>query len=148
MKEKQIDLNKPVFDKQQYQKTIDTDFSELGVTNIVEDIQSTQTVEDFFQLYTQLFYEIPERGDSNSHEFLVQTSGEYIDFQENNEEIQALREEITQLRRDLLNAQIENVELRTDQNIDSTQIQELQNNIDNNSENNVLEDINNELSNN
>lgn len=148
MKEKQIDLNKSVFDKQQYQKTIDTDFSELGITNIVEDIQSTQTVEDFFQLYTQLFYEIPERGDSNSHEFLIQTSGEYINFQENNEEIQALREEITQLRRDLLNAQIENVELRTNQNINSTQIQELQNNIDNNSENNVLEDINNELSNN
>lgn len=148
MNEKKIDLNKPVFDKQQYQKTIDTDFSELGVINIVEDIQSTQTVEDFFQLYTQLFYEIPERGDNNSHEFLIQTSGEYINFQENNEEIQALREEITQLRRDLLNAQIENVELRTDQNIDSTQIQELQNNINNSSENNVLKDINNELSNN
>lgn len=148
MNEKKIDLNKPVFNKQEYQKTINTDFSELGVNNIVEDIQSTPTIEDFFELYNQLFYEIPERGDINSHEFLVQTSGEYINFQENNEEIQALREEITQLRRDLLNTQIENVELRTDQNIDSTQIQELQNRIDNSSENTVLEDINNELSNN
>jgi hypothetical protein len=147
MSEKKVDLNKSVFSKQEYSKIINTDFSELGVTNITEDIQNTPTVDDFFILYDQLFYEIPERGDSNSHEFLVQTSGEYINFQENNEEIQALREEITQLRQSLLDAQIQNVEIQTNQTIESTQIEELKNQIDNSSNNNVLENLNNEISN-
>jgi len=147
MSEKKIDLNKSIFSKTEYQKTINTNFSELGVNNIIEDIQNSPTVDDFFILYDQLFYEIPERGDTNSHEFLTQTSGEYIDFKENNEEIQALREEITQLRQDLLDAQIQNVELQTNQSIESTQIQELKNQIDNSSDNNILEDLNNEISN-
>lgn len=147
MSEKKVDLNKSVFSKQEYSKIINTDFSELGVTNITEDIQNTPTVDDFFILYDQLFYEIPERGDSNSHEFLVQTSGEYINFQENNEEIQALREEITQLRQSLLDSQIQNVEIQTNQTIESTQIEELKNQINNSSNNNVLENLNNEISN-
>lgn len=147
MSEKKIDLNKSIFSKTEYQKTINTNFLELGVNNIIEDIQNSPTVDDFFILYDQLFYEIPERGDTNSHEFLTQTSGEYIDFKENNEEIQALREEITQLRQDLLDAQIQNVELQTNQSIESTQIQELKNQINNSSDNNILEDLNNEISN-
>ena len=106
-----IQLNKNVFNKPQYQKTIDTSFTQLGVKTIQEQIDEQPTVQEFFDLYNELFYEIPEEGSTNSHEFLVKTSGDYIGFDGLNDEITALQKEIAQLREDLLDAQKENVEL-------------------------------------
>ena len=106
-----IQLNKNVFSKRQYQKTIDTSFSQLGVKTVQEQIDEQPTVQEFFNLYNELFYEIPEEGETNSHEFLVKISGDYIEFDGLNNEITALQDEISQLREDLLNAQKENVEL-------------------------------------
>lgn len=118
--EKKIDTNKSVFNKQQYSKTIDTNFNELGVSNIVEDIQSTVTVNDFFGYYNELFYDIPERGETNSHEFLVKTSGEYINFNEQSDIVKALQEEITALRE--LNLELESniIELKTGEKVNLT----------------------------
>ena len=64
-------------------------------------------------MYNELFYNIPELGETNSHEFLIKTSSEYINFEANQEEIDALQAEIAQLRIDLLNAQRQIVELQT-----------------------------------
>lgn len=108
MAESKIDLIKDVFSKAQYVKTIDTSFSELGVTTIKQDLQSQVTVNDFFKYYNELFYDIPAEGETNSHRYLVEQSGEYIDFDDLNEEIEALRAEITQLRQELLQTQIQN----------------------------------------
>jgi hypothetical protein len=105
--EQKVDTRKNVFNKDQYSKTIDTSFREFGVTTISDDLQSQPTVEQFFELYNQLFYDIPPNGETNSHEFLVQQSGEYINFEANSEEIQALQEEIANLREELLSAQIQ-----------------------------------------
>jgi len=105
--EQKVDTLKNVFNKDQYLKTIDTSFRELGVTTISDDIQSQPNINQFFELYNQLFYDIPPTGETNSHEFLVQQSGEYINFEANSEEIQALQEEIANLREELLSAQIQ-----------------------------------------
>ena len=105
--EQKVDTRKNVFNKDQYSKTIDTSFREFGVTTISDDIQSQPNIEQFFELYNQLFYDIPPNGETNSHEFLVQQSGEYINFEANLEEIQALQEEIANLREELLSAQIQ-----------------------------------------
>ena len=105
--EQKVDTRKNVFDKNQYVKTIDTSFKELGVTTISDDIQSQPTTEQFFELYNQLFYDISPTGETNSHEFLVQQSGEYINFEANSEEIRALQDEIANLREELLNTQIQ-----------------------------------------
>ena len=102
-----LDLIKDVFNKAEYIKTIDTSFNELGTSTIVQDEQIQPTVEEFFGLYNSFFYDIPALGETNSHEYLVKTSGEYINFEENNEEIQALQAEIAQLRSDLLSLQIQ-----------------------------------------
>ena len=51
---------------------------------------------------TNLFFEIPKEGDVNSHEYLVKTSGEYIDYQPQKEEVEALLEEIVELREENL----------------------------------------------
>jgi hypothetical protein len=108
-----INLQKQVYDKRQYTKVIDTSFKELGVQTIQERIAEQPTTEEFFGLYNELFYNIPELGETNSHEYLIKTSSEYINFESNQEEIDALQVEITQLRTDLLDAQRQIVELQT-----------------------------------
>ena len=85
-----IDTKKKVFNKDQYPKTINTQFSELGVTSITDAIEETTTVEEFFQLYDEMFYDIPALGNKNSHQYLVETSGEYINFEENNEKLSGI----------------------------------------------------------
>ena len=67
MAEERIDLRKDVFSKAQYIKTIDTSFTELGVKSVSEQIQEETSVEEFFQLYQQLFYEIPAEGILNNN---------------------------------------------------------------------------------
>ena len=109
MAEERLDLRKEIFNKAQYIKTINTSFDELGNTSITEDLIVQPTVEEFFGLYNSLFYDIPALGETNSHEYLVKTSGEYINFNEVNEEIEALQAEIAQLRSDLLSAQMQNI---------------------------------------
>jgi len=109
MAEESIDLRKEVFNKTQYIKTINTSFEELGVTSLTEELQTQSTVSEFFGLYNSLFYDIPALGDTNSHQYLVKTSGDYINFDEINEEVSALQAEIAQLRSDLLQAQMANI---------------------------------------
>lgn len=106
-----INLNKVVFNKRSYVKTIDTSFKELGVQTIQEQIASQPSVQEFFDLYNELFYNINELGPTNSHEFLIKTSSEYIGFEDENELIRLLQEEIASLREQLLAAQKQLVEL-------------------------------------
>ena len=105
--EQNVDTKKNVFDKNQYLKTIDTSFKEFGITTISDDLESQPTIEQFFALYNELFYDIPPNGETNSHEFLIQQSSEYINFEANLEEIRALQDEIANLREELLNTQIQ-----------------------------------------
>ena len=107
----QIDLLRKVYSKSEYPKIIDTSFNQLGQTTVEEDLNNEVTVEQFFDYYNDLFYEIPEQGETNSHAFLIKTSSEYINFDEINEEIAALREEITSLREELLATEKENANL-------------------------------------
>lgn len=103
-----VDLNKEVFNKRDYEKTINTSFTQLGVKTIQEQIDEKPSVQEFFDLYNELFYEINELGPTNSHEFLIKTSTEYIAFDDNNELIEALQKEIADLRAELLEAQQQN----------------------------------------
>ncbi len=108
-----INFNKNVFNKSQYEKTINTSFSELGVQSVQEQVQNQPTVQEFFKIYNELFYEIPEVGDINSHEYLILTSAEYIGYENESEEIQALQREIATLREELLESQNDLVNLTT-----------------------------------
>lgn len=117
-----IRFQKEVFDKRQYNKTIDTSFKQLGVKPPLEQIEETPTVNDFFQMYNELFYDIPEKGKNNSHEFLIKRSSEYINFEQDNEEIEALQAEIAQLRTELLDAQKQLIESQTDITLDNPKV--------------------------
>ena len=113
-----IDLKKEVYSDIDYPRIIDTKFNELGTISINEQIDTTPTTNEFFDLYNSLFYEIPSFGDINSHQYLIQTSADYIDFDANQEEILALRAEITDLRRQLLEAQVATAEAISGEKID------------------------------
>ena len=115
-----IDLKKQGFSKFQYKNIIDNKFKDLGVKNINEALEEENTVDTFFEMYNELFYQIPAEGDTNSHAYLAKTSGEYINFNTREEEIAALQNEITNLRQQLLEEQIATVEALTGQSINIT----------------------------
>jgi hypothetical protein len=108
-----VDLRKEVFSKPQYEKVIDTSFSQLGITSISASAEDQISLEEFFGYYNSLFYDIPPTGETNSHEFLVKSSGEYINFDQIAEEIIALQQEIAGLREELLAEQIKVIELES-----------------------------------
>ena len=108
-----IEFNKQVFNKTSYEKVIDTSFKQLGVKSINEKVEEQPTVNDFFRMYNDMFYDINELGPTNSHEYLIKKSSEYIGFEEKNEIIEALQNEISQLRTELLNTQKELIENQT-----------------------------------
>ena len=108
-----VNFNKQVYNKNDYQKVINTSFTQLGVPTIQEQLNAQPTVNEFFIMYNDLFYNIPEIGIINSHEYLIKTSSEYIGFEANSEEIAALQAEISQLRIDLLDSQKQVIELQT-----------------------------------
>ena len=101
-----INFNKTVYQKRNYLKTIDTSFKELGVKTIQEQIDEQPTVQEFFDMYNTLFYEINELGPTNSHEYLIKTSQEYIGAEQDNEIIELLQAEIAGLREQLLGMRI------------------------------------------
>ena len=81
------------------------------IKTIAEELEAQPSVEEFFSLYNQLFYVIPELGEINSHEFIIQQSSAYVDSEVNNEVIEELQREISQLRTELLDSQRQIVEL-------------------------------------
>ena len=97
-------LNRDVFNKVAFNNTIDTNFNELD--QLEPDLSffdpNLATVEDFFNIYQNLFFQIPKFGDINSHQYLVVESTEYTNYIENQEQIDALLEEITDLREENL----------------------------------------------
>ena len=101
-----INLNKQVYSKTQYERVIDTSFTQLVQPVATGSaVAPTISVAEFFTNYQTLFFEIPKFGDTNSHEYLIKTSQEYAGDFNNDETIQALIEEITQLRQENLDLQ-------------------------------------------
>tara|TARA_R110000764_G_scaffold73580_1_gene150038 strand:+ start:386 stop:835 length:450 start_codon:yes stop_codon:yes gene_type:complete len=105
-----INLNKNVFNKADFLKTVDTSFTQLVPPTPVEI--PVMNVDEFFAEYDRLFYEIPKLGATNSHTYLVETSGEYINYEKINAEIQALLDEIASLRQELLDLNNDKLDLQ------------------------------------
>jgi hypothetical protein len=102
-----ITLNKEVLNKNQYQKVIDTSFTQLvQPTPVTPESIPSISVAEFFNNYQEIFFQIPKFGDINSYEYLIKTSQEYIGSNQLiDDTIQALIEEVTQLRQENLDLQ-------------------------------------------
>ena len=103
----QINLVKQLFDKNQYQKVIDTSFTQLTQPVTSSITTPAISVQQFFEYYQQLFYIIPKFGDINSHSYLIKTSSDYIGTNTVTDDLtQSLIEEINSLRQENLVLQL------------------------------------------
>jgi len=100
----QIPIEKQVFDKDQFGKVINTQFSQL-LNQQQDELTPMFTLDDFFELYDQLFYQIPKEEDTNSHRFILQKEADYLGVIISQDDIQALLDEITVLRQQVLDTQ-------------------------------------------
>ena len=104
-----IPVQRAIYNKDRFPKVIDTQFREL---NVAEPVAPEVTVDDFFALYDELFFQIPKEGDVNSHRYILQREAEYLGVKfADDVDIQALLQEITDLRQQLLAAETENASL-------------------------------------
>jgi hypothetical protein len=119
MSQERINLNKQVFSKTQYERTINTSFTQL-VTTTAETGSVLPSVDEFFTYYQALFFDIPKFGVTNSHEYLIKTSQEYIGASNIvDDQIQALIDEVTELRQENLDLlqQITDLQTTISQNV-------------------------------
>jgi hypothetical protein len=101
-----IIINKQVFEKTQFLNTVNNNFTQLTSSQATPTgpAMVEATVDGFFTLYEDLFFDIPKLGDLNSHQYLITTSGNYVGGTTVNDSIQILLDEIANLRTALLDA--------------------------------------------
>lgn len=108
-------IQRTVFSKTTYPKVIDTTFRELTTPTV--DTDQFRTVDYFFSLYEDLFYEIPPTGEVGSHQYLIKQSSDYIGIEGRSSDVDALIEEINDLRRQLLEANQALIESSPEDNV-------------------------------
>ena len=95
-----VQMNKSVYGNYALSNNLDSEFSELGKTDLNKDIST------FFNLYEELFYDIPTKGGLESHENLVLRSRDYLrgftdpkdaEIESLNDQIEELQDKILQL---------------------------------------------------
>lgn len=106
----EIQIKKTVYRRDQFDKVIDRNFTTFSQPPVVED---EVTLEEFFELYEQFYFEIPLEGDRNSHRYLLQRSSEVVDFERDTQDIQPLLDEIATLRTQILEYQQQLIEANT-----------------------------------
>lgn len=109
--DKEINLHKSVLSKDEFDKVVDSSFTTFVDPTPEED---TDTVEEFFRLYSKLYYEIPIEGATNSHQYLLQESSKLVNLEKDLTDVQPLLDEITELRERLLVVNQEKIEIQTE----------------------------------
>ena len=90
-----VQIQKTVLSKAEFVKVVDTTFNTFTQPVINTGVD---TIDEFFRLYEELYFEIDVLGDTDSHEYLVKKSSELLTFDAVTENIQPLLDEIAQLR--------------------------------------------------
>ena len=107
--EKNVRIKKQVFVKKDFDKVVDRSFK-----SFVDSVEEEQlTVEQFFILYDELFFEIPVLGETASHQHLIERSSTLLEVEQDNQDIQPLLDEIAVLREQILELQTQLVEGNT-----------------------------------
>jgi hypothetical protein len=112
MSEKVI-INTTSYNKSQFGQVVNNQFTQFTTTPTAS-IALTIDVNQFFQAYENLFFQIPKVGDTKSHQYLVNKSSEYIGENAMSDEVQALLEEITQLRQENVDLQRQVITVQTE----------------------------------
>tara|TARA_R110000744_G_scaffold55336_1_gene117012 strand:- start:944 stop:1345 length:402 start_codon:yes stop_codon:yes gene_type:complete len=112
-----ITLVRQAFDKEKFNQTINIEFTELGVPPLDLSFfdSNLATVGDLFNIYNNLFFDIPKTG-PNSHTTLIEESSQYVNYQANQVEIESLLDEIAELREQNLQLTIDMSDILKSQN--------------------------------
>jgi hypothetical protein len=110
MSQQQLNLVKEVYGRNTYTRVVDTSFAELYSPVTASAAIPSITIEQFFDAYNNLFFQIPATGEVNSHQYLVQRSTAYLgggvltaNEQAYIAEINSLREQLLQVNQNYLN---------------------------------------------
>jgi hypothetical protein len=95
-----VQITRQVYLKNIYTNVIDTQFSQLVAPTPITT-NTGLTIDEFFQMYNQLFFSIPQTGDTKSHEYLVEQSLAYLGDNYTNPLITELQAEITSLKQQI-----------------------------------------------
>ena len=96
-----LPIVKQVFAKKAFSDTINTTFTELNTPITPPVLPPLPSISEFFEYYQSFFYIIPKFGDTESHQYLILSSQDYIgSVNVNNEVIDALLVELTELRQE------------------------------------------------
>lgn len=111
MANQKVQIRKTVYDNAGLSKIVDREFKAFAEPVPEQD---PDTVEELFRLYDKLYLEIPIEGESNSHQYIVTKSSDLLNVDLDNEAIQPLLEEISELRTQLLesNREIANLNIQ------------------------------------
>ena len=86
-----IGLGIPGYDKETYNQMVNTSFTQLEKKQTPKQtIDEEPNTTEFFEMYSKLFYDIPQYGGTQSHEYLILQSSKYINYSQNLEEMQAM----------------------------------------------------------
>jgi hypothetical protein len=107
-----INLTRTVLNRENLLSAIDNRFTTFAPPSPTPTVDR---IEEFFKQYDELYLEIPVEGENNSHQYLIEQSSKIYQIGNRLAEIQPLLDEIAQLRRQLLETQQENVNLRLNQ---------------------------------
>ena len=102
--QQEVKLTKEVYGRNTYTRVIDTSFTELYKPPAPSATPDEISVEQFFDYYNQLFFQIPVTGEVNSHEYLISRSTEYVGGAILSDTEKAYIDEINSLRQQLLEA--------------------------------------------
>lgn len=102
----QVRISRNVFGKASFNNVVDTTFNELAVTPPAISSAPIIGVQEFFQYYTELFYDIPMSGSYSgstglSHLDLINDSTAYLGIS------------LTDMQQEIMNLRSENVALQS-----------------------------------
>jgi len=118
-----INLNKEVYTRTQFKRVVNTNFTQLvdttpqvtsSATDVLDQNIINARIVQFFDSYNSLFFDIPQFGETNSHEYLIKTSSEYIGTSTFPDdlvdaliaEVDSLREENQQLQQQIISGSL------------------------------------------
>ena len=96
-----IDAKSQILSKRDYTNIVDRTFKEL-ILDIPITESSITTIDDFFNIFEEIFYSIDKEGETKSHRYLYKRISEYLGEINSQYNVQELLDEINTLNQQLL----------------------------------------------
>jgi len=96
-----LNLNSTTFGKQTFQNVVDDSFTQFSQPEVINNEVS---IEEFFKIFDDVFYNIPKYGNSNSHQVIYDRVSEYLGVQNGKSDITDLLDEVTTLKTQLVDS--------------------------------------------